>query len=135
MSEEFQTWRQHFIDQAKGLIPHQRKFYKVSMQEGKGKEPAIKMISPVQSIINRAKSEIAHPPSVYDPVTGIMQQTNRKHVKVTSKRKQSRKTKPKQAKSTTKSKSKSTKKTKGKVSKKRKKTSKVYKVKNKWWQE
>lgn len=82
MSEEFHTWRQHFIDQAKGLIPHQKKFYKVSMQQGSGEQPKIKMVSPTEQIVERAKAKLDQPPSVYDPVTGTMQQTNGKHSKI-----------------------------------------------------
>ena len=79
MSEEFQAWKQHFIQQAKGLIPHQKRFYKVSMQQGKGDQPNIKMVSP--------KSDLVQPPSVYDPVTGVMQQTSGKHLKIPTRRK------------------------------------------------
>lgn len=91
MSEEFQTWKQHFINQAKGLIPHQRKFYKVSMQQGGGGQPTIKMVSPTEQIVERAKASLDHPPSVYDPVTGVMQQTKGKHVKIATHHKRKRK--------------------------------------------
>lgn len=87
MGEEFQTWKQHFINQARGLIPHQRKFYKVSLQEGGGEQPRIKMVSPTEQIVERAKATLEQPPSVYDPVTGVMQQTSGKHIKARRPRK------------------------------------------------
>ncbi|MEK6266753.1 MAG: hypothetical protein N2B06_18590 [Clostridium sp.] len=87
MSEEFQTWKHHFIQQAKGLIPHQKRFYKVSMQQGKGDQPTIKMVSPTEQVVERAKSDLVQPPSVYDPVTGVMQQTSGKHLKIPTPRK------------------------------------------------
>jgi hypothetical protein len=86
MSEEFQAWKNHFIDQAKGLIPYQKKFYKVSMQQGGGTQPQIKMVSPTEQIVERAKASL-QPPSVYDPVTGVMQQTKGKHIPTSYKRK------------------------------------------------
>lgn len=91
MSEEFHTWKQHFINQAKGLIPYQKKFYKVSMQQGAGSQPTIKMVSPTEQIVERAKASLDQPPTVYDPVTGVVQQTNVKHIKPTSPRKKKRK--------------------------------------------
>jgi hypothetical protein len=130
MSDEFQTWKQHFLDQAKGLIPHQKKFYKVSVQQGGGgSHPPVKIVSPTEQIVERAKASLNQPPTVYDPVTGVMQQTNRKHIGASHKRKRkthkkkrlqkkkisSRKTRPKPIKS-----------------KKRKKNTKNHKKKQKW---
>jgi hypothetical protein len=86
MSDEFQAWKNHFIEQAKGKIPHQKKFYRVSMQQGGGSQPAIKMVSPTEQIVERAKANIEHPPTVYDPVTGVMQQTIGKHSSISRKR-------------------------------------------------
>lgn len=91
MSEEFQVWKQHFINQAKGLIPHQKRFYKVSMQHGAGVQPTIKLISPTEQIVDRAKASLEQPPTIYDPVTGAMQQTSGKHIKTTTPRKRKRK--------------------------------------------
>jgi hypothetical protein len=87
MSEDFQVWKNHFINQAKGLIPHQKRFYKVSMQQGGGSQPIIKMVSPTEQIVERAKSTLDQAPSVFDPVTGVMQQTKIKHVAPSRKRK------------------------------------------------
>lgn len=98
MSNEFQTWKEHFIDQAKGLIPHQKYFYTVSMQHGKGEKPLIKMISPTEQVVDRAKAKLNHPPSVYDPVTGIMQHTSSKHMKRTPSPSRKRKRKQSQSK-------------------------------------
>lgn len=91
MGDEFQTWKEHFIEQAKGLVPHQRKFYRVSMQHGKGGEPPIKMVSPTEQVVERAKSTLSQPPTIYDPVTGIMQHANRKHSKINTPRKRKHK--------------------------------------------
>jgi hypothetical protein len=82
MSDEFQTWKEHFINQSKGLIPHQRKFYKVSLQKGRGDQPIIKMVAPTEQVVDRAKSKLTEAPNIYDPVTGAMQQTDSKHIKV-----------------------------------------------------
>lgn len=95
MSEEFQTWKEHFIEQAKGLVPPQKNFYKVSMQHGRGKEPTIKMVAPTEQVVERAKSSLAdpppaQPPSIYDPVTGVMQQSSEKHKKAHRTRKRKR---------------------------------------------
>jgi len=87
MGDNFQTWKTHFIQQAKGLIPHERRFYRVSMQEGKGDEPPIKMVSPTEQVVDRARSSLNEPPSVYDPVSGVMQHTEGKHTKLIRKRK------------------------------------------------
>lgn len=113
MTEEFHAWKKHFIDQAKGLIPHQKKFYKVSMQQGGGSQPILKMVSPTEQVVERAKLE--QPPTMYDAVTGVMQQTKMKHTTV--KRKTSKKKKRLQSKSKTKPKPK---KRSGKTSRKQK---------------
>ena len=73
MGADFEEWKKHFLDQARGLIPHQRNFYKVSEQRGKGAgETNIKMVSPTQQVVERAKSTLSNPPTVYDPVTGVV---------------------------------------------------------------
>ena len=77
MDEEFKIWKDHFIDQAHGLIPHEKRFYKVSTQKGRGVKPNIKLISPTEQIVERAKSSLSNPPEVYDPVTGTMQTKKR----------------------------------------------------------
>ena len=87
MSEEFQTWKHHFIQQAKGLITHQKRFYKVSMQQGKGGPQNIKMVSPTEQVVERAKTNLVQAPSVYDPVTGVMQQTSGRHLNIPTHRK------------------------------------------------
>ena len=75
MADEFGEWKRHFLNQARGLIPPQKTFYKVSEQRGKGGETNIKMVSPTQQIVDRAKSTLAQPPTVYDPVTGVVRET------------------------------------------------------------
>lgn len=137
MTEEFRSWKQHFIDQAKGNIPHQRIFYKVSKQEGSGEEPNIKLVTPTEQVVERAKSTLSQPPSIYDPVTGIMQQTGGKHTKILSSRTQKRKRHHKVKKKTIKrrkiSKRKTTsKRRKPKQHNKKKKVRKTN-TKNKWW--
>jgi hypothetical protein len=88
MSEEFAVWKRHFINQARGLIPHQNKFYKVREQKGSGGGSAnIKLVTPTQQVVERAKSTLSDPPVVYDPVTGITNQPINGLVKTPQKRK------------------------------------------------
>ena len=141
MTEEFQTWKQHFIEQAKGLIPHQKSFYKVSMQQGKGDQPNIKMVSPTEQIVERAKSSLVQPPSVYDPVTGVMLQTSGKHLKIpTARKRKGKKLKNKTAKKRrvvrkkkVSSRSKKNMKTKRSTLKKKKQIKKKSNPKQRWW--
>ena len=138
MGDEFQIWKRHFIDQARGVIPHQRNFYKVSNQKGKGEGENIKMVAPTQQILERAKASLSDPPVVYDPVTGITNQpiyakkTNRKRKNSSLKNKKTKKIK-KSAKQTKKT-QKPTKKKKKKKKKTKKKTIQKGKGKKKqWW--
>jgi hypothetical protein len=135
MAEEFQTWKEHFINQSKGLIPHERKFYKVSMQKGRGGEPTIKMVTPTEQVVERAKSKLTEPPNIYDPVTGVMQHTDSKHVKVKQLSRKRKYTTNK--KKNTNSKRRKTNKKKSTLGKKRKYSAKkrVNKTikKKKWW--
>ena len=93
MGDDFVVWKQHFIDQARGHIPFQKKFYKVSSQGGRGGEPSIKMVTPTEQLVERAKSSLSHPPSIYDPVTGVMQHSEGDHLtgKISLKRKYKKK--------------------------------------------
>jgi hypothetical protein len=96
MGENFEVWKTHFINQARGLIPHEKIFYRVSEQKGKGNEEKLKIVTPTQQIVERAKSNLSDPPVVYDPVTGITNQPNyeeNKFPKVSRKRKYVRKSK------------------------------------------
>ena len=120
MEDNFAVWKKHFIDQAKGLIPHQSQFYKVttsareegSMEEGKKN---VKIESPLKQMIVRAKNA---PQTIYDPTTGVMRHSLGKPRSVqTSKKKRSVKKKSTKA---SKSKKKTPKKTKKKISKKKK---------------
>jgi len=76
MGDNFAIWKQHFINQAKGLVPHQEKFYKVASQnEGVGKgitSGEIKMVTPTQEVVERAKTQPPLPPAIYDPISGVM---------------------------------------------------------------
>ena len=92
MGDEFHVWKQHFIDQARGLIPHQRNFYKVSEQKGKGDQPSIKLVSPTEQVVERAKSTLSDPPMVYDPVTGVTNQPINETIKKKRTYKRKRKT-------------------------------------------
>lgn len=92
MGEEFQVWKKHFINQAHGLVPHQKKFYNVSEQVGRGGNASIKLVTPTQQVVERAKSTLSQPttsepPTVFDPVMGVMQHTAKKHNKVKTSRK------------------------------------------------
>lgn len=80
MAEDYQMWIRHFVDQSKGLIPHQRVFYKIGVnsQKGEGK-PSIQVVSPTEQVVERAKSTLQElrKPS-YDPVTGVVHQSLQK---------------------------------------------------------
>lgn len=75
MTDKFTIWKNHFINQAKGLIPHQHSFYGVSSQN-KGNEVKSehqsKIMLPTQEIVERVKRAQPNPLSIYDPVTGEM---------------------------------------------------------------
>lgn len=97
MGEEFQVWKDHFISQARGNLPHQKGFYNVSEQLGQGGSASIKLVSPTQQVVERAKSTLSNSedmqaPTIYDPVTGVMQSTSKKHSKIKSHRKRKSKT-------------------------------------------
>lgn len=138
MADEFQQWKQHFVNQARGLIPHQSNFYRVSEQKGRGDEQNIKMVAPTQQIVARAKSSLANPPVVYDPVTGITKQPpyeNKKQIK--RKRKAEPPQKPKKAKKEKKSQIKHHKKTTKSIQKGKGNGARKEKVKGKkkqWWE-
>jgi len=76
MADNFSVWKQHFVNQAKGLIPHQEKFYKVASQkDGGGKgitSGEMKMVTPTQEVVERAKTQSPLPSAIYDPVSGVM---------------------------------------------------------------
>ena len=138
MNEEFHIWKQHFINQAKGLIPQGKHFYKVSSQKGKGETTAnIKMVSPTEQVVERAKSAVSQapsvPPTVYDPVTGVIQSSKRlPHGKAISrKRKKKNTNKVPKKKRKVSSKKKTKKKKKINQKKGKKKTNK--KKKQKWY--
>lgn len=93
MADEFNTWKRHFIEQARGLIPHERNFYKVSSQTGKGETTNIKMVTPTEQVVERARATLSQPASVYDPVTGIMQRTQARHKTISSQKRKRKVTK------------------------------------------
>lgn len=77
MAGNYQLWIQHFIDQSKGLIPHQKLFYKIgaNSQSGEGK-PSIQVVSPTEQVVARAKSSLEdRNKHSYDPVTGVFRQS------------------------------------------------------------
>lgn len=118
MSDNFNVWKQHFINQAKGLIPHQDQFYKVitaGREEGsKEDEKNVKIISPLKGIVERAENA---PTNIYDPTTGVIRQSLKKPRKVRrSKKKAPRKRKPQVRKKS----KKSLRKIKGRIIKKKK---------------
>lgn len=128
MGDSFDEWRRHFVAQARGLIPQQRNFYKVVNQHGKGgNEGNIKLVTPTQQAVERAKSTLSHPPVVYDPVTGIAQKTE------TVSKRQKRKYKKKDTRKKMKSRVKSKKPTKQKNKKKKPKEKKKKNSEDKWW--
>jgi hypothetical protein len=91
MDSKFNLWVQHFIDQSKGLIPHQKVFYKVTRQRGEGK-PVINLVTPTEQAVERAKSSLEElEKDTYDPVTGVVNHSMSKLLK--------RKTSPKRKKS------------------------------------
>lgn len=81
MSNNFEVWKNHFINQARGLIPHQEKFYSVTVDKGGGAEvgknnESINLVSPMQQVVERAKTDISNPTNIYDPVTGIIRHSS-----------------------------------------------------------
>lgn len=93
MGSDFHEWKKHFIDQARGLIPHEKKFYAVSQQRGKEdtRQVNINMVSPTEQVVERAKATLSHPPTTYDPISGVMQQGEVENTKIKRKRKTKRK--------------------------------------------
>jgi len=83
MGDSFLAWKQHFIKQAKGLVPHQDSFYNVTTERNAGNGDTssnIKttLVSPVQQMVERAKSDVIEGSAIYDPVTGVMRHSGRK---------------------------------------------------------
>lgn len=75
MEGEYQMWVQHFIDQAKGLVPHQKTFYKIGSQRGEGKN-TIQLVTPTKQVVERAKSSLEElRKDTYDPITGVVHQS------------------------------------------------------------
>lgn len=76
MGDRFSVWKRHFENQARGLIPHDNAFYKVSSdskKRGEGdSESKVSLVSPTQQVVERAKNQIKYHDTIYDPVTGIM---------------------------------------------------------------
>lgn len=74
MDDNFAIWRKHFVDQAKGLIPHQSQFYKVTTSEREegSMEGGKKDVKIVEQMVERAKNA---PRTIYDPTTGVMRQS------------------------------------------------------------
>ena len=48
-------WTQHFVDMARGLIPYQKRLYKVTVQTGNGD---VQMVTPTQAVVERAKLDL-----------------------------------------------------------------------------
>ena len=48
-------WTQHFMDMARGLIPYQKRLYKVTVQTGNGD---VQMVTPTQAVVERAKMDM-----------------------------------------------------------------------------
>lgn len=139
MGDEFQAWKQHFLQQAQGLIPHQKKFYNVSEQTGRGDGANIKLVSPTQQVVERAKSTLSQvhdtqPPNTFDPVTGVMLPSPKKHNKIrfAHKRKKKTQSKKRTKKQKISKKSKKLQKVKNKLKNKKKKNKKKVKQNN-WW--
>lgn len=90
MGDKFSIWEQHFIKQAKGLVPHQDNFYKVTSEKQRDTDmtkgdTGSKVNPHVGQIVERAKNA---PTTIYDPVSGVARQTVRSRHRVkTSKRK------------------------------------------------
>lgn len=115
MGDKFAVWRHHFENQARGLIPRQNSFYKVhstshnTQQEIFGKK--IQIMPPSQQVVQRAKSTLGVPETIYDPVIGMQRhytqrpRSVRKSAKKSSK-KDTKKSKTKSKKPKSKSKSK-----------------------------
>lgn len=75
MSDKFAAWRQHFENQARGLVPRENTFYKISSTPLKDEEELfgkqIQIVPSTQQAIARAKSTLSDVNTIYDPVLGI----------------------------------------------------------------
>ena len=49
------NWVKHFSDMSQGLIPYQKKFYKIQPQTGMGD---IQLVTPTEADVQRAKSDM-----------------------------------------------------------------------------
>lgn len=138
MGDDFEIWKNHFIDQARGRIPFHRKFYKVSNQGGHGTrvsgDPSIKMVTPTEQVVERAKTTLSDPPSIYDPVTGVMQHSEGDHTGVRTSCRQRHAKYSSSSKKKKKTVKKENRITKKKSTTKSKKTKKQQNGNVKWWQ-
>jgi len=123
MADKFTAWKQHFVKQAKGLVPHEDTFYNVTTEKSGEKafsnaNPNVTLVSPVQQLVERAKNDKPETSTIYDPVTGVMRQSATKHQRVRKYSKKRGKAKKRVIK-------------KGRVSKKRRKSKSKSKSKTK----
>lgn len=118
MSNNFEVWKNHFIRQAKGLIPHEKQFYQVTTEKGDSEkiknDHNVTLVSPMQEVVERAKTNINNPIPTYDPVTGVVRHLARKPRSIRKSTTKNKKKKKNQGK-----KKKKSSKTKGKFGKKK----------------
>ena len=57
-------WTQHFVDMARGLIPYQKRLYKVTVQMGNGD---VQMVTPTQAVVGSMKRKLAEVATVQKP--------------------------------------------------------------------
>lgn len=106
MTDKFTAWRQHFENQARGLIPRENTFYQVSSTPQRQQEELfgkqIEMAPSTQQAVARAKNALDNINIIYDPVLGIQRHFRGRTQRV----KKSFKTSSKKTKSNSKKKSK-----------------------------
>ena len=52
---ESSPWIKHFTDMASGLVPHEKRYYKVPTQTGNGD---VRLVTPTQAEVERAKMDV-----------------------------------------------------------------------------
>jgi hypothetical protein len=87
----FDVWKQHFVKQAKGLLPREDSFYPVTTEVNANRSISdgqikVDLVSPVQQAVERAESDINSYTPIYDPVTGVTRHSSGKLRSVRKKR-------------------------------------------------
>jgi hypothetical protein len=90
-SINFDVWKQHFVKQAKGLLPREDNFYPMTTEANVNRSISdgqikVNLVSPVQQAVERAESDANSYTPIYDPVTGVTRHSSGKFRSVRKKR-------------------------------------------------